>query len=433
MTAATVSARVESGIGARFGGFERMLWIIALAALAIRVAYILIAKLGADTCGEDVCGDALYYSRQAELNIHGRFFEDPAMPGMPAADHPPLTALVLTPLSVLPGPSVLPHRLTMAVIGTLAVVVIGYLGRHVGGDRVGLVAAGLAAVYPNLWLNDGVIMSESLAVLATAVILLTIYRFAELPTIRRAVEVGVACGVAVLARGELALFLPIVLLPVALWARSLSIGERAARFGLAVAIAIAVLVPWTAFNLVRFEKPVALATNDGLTLVGANCDPAYNGISTGLWYLQCADETISGDQSERSAVWRDQAIDYLRANRDRWPAVLAAREGRVWSVYEPGQMAWYNQGEGRERTLSQIALGFYAVLGVLAVAGAFLLRARRILVWPLVGTAVIVCITAAAFYGLTRFRVPAEVAIVVLAGVSLARIYDRQADGDSRT
>jgi hypothetical protein len=41
---------------------------------------------------------------------------------------------------------------------------------QVGGRRVSLVAAGLAAVYPNLWVNDGLLMSETLAALTTALV-----------------------------------------------------------------------------------------------------------------------------------------------------------------------------------------------------------------------------------------------------------------------
>jgi 4-amino-4-deoxy-L-arabinose transferase-like glycosyltransferase len=427
-----VASRVGGRGSIRSIGFDRALLLIGLGALVVRVLYVLIAKQGTDTCGEDVCGDALYYSRQAELNIHGRFFEDPAVPGAPAADHPPLTALVLTPVSVLPGPSVLEHRLTMAVLGAVAVVVIGYLGRAVAGPRVGLLAAGLAAVYPNLWLNDGVIMSETLATLGTALVLLTVYRLHDEPSQGRAAVAGLVCGAAVLARGELALFLPLVVLPICLWSRSLPMSARLARFGTCLGLALLVVLPWTAWNSVRFAEPVTLATNDGLTLVGANCDPAYSGVSTGLWHLSCAQEVeAGGDQSQRSSTYRTAAFDYVRENSDRLPEVMSARLGRVWSVYEPGQMAWYNQGEGRERTLSLIGLWCYAALLALAVGGGVLLRRRRQLVWPLVATAVIVSLTAAGFYGLVRFRVPAEVAIVVLAGVAIDALLARAARSDT--
>jgi hypothetical protein len=59
------------------------------------------------------------------------------------------------------------------------------------------------------------------------------------------------------------------------------------------------------------------------------------------------------------------------------------------------------------------------VLG-LAVAGAVVLwRRRPALVVPLAALIVLVTVTAAYAYGATRFRVPGEVALIVLAAVAL--------------
>jgi hypothetical protein len=199
-------------------------------------------------------------------------------------------------------------------------------------------------------------------------------------------------------------------------------------------VALAVLLPWTLFNLARFEEPVLLSTNDGLTVIGANCEEVYRTTAIGLWSLQCAQRVpVSGDQSEISATYRDVGVDYIRANRDRVPAVVATRVARVWSLYAPDQMAWYNQGEGRPRWASYVGLGLYYVLVVAAVAGGVVLRRRRVPVWPLAATAVIVTITAAVFYGLVRFRVPAEVAIVVLAAVAVDALLRRRSPTPSPT
>ena len=97
------------------------------------------------------------------------------MAAPPAADHPPLTVMVLAPVSWLvehppiasiAGDSidanVREHRYTMVVLGTLLVLLVGLLGRRIGGDGVGLVAAGIAALSPNIWVNDGLVMSETI-------------------------------------------------------------------------------------------------------------------------------------------------------------------------------------------------------------------------------------------------------------------------------
>jgi hypothetical protein len=70
----------------------------------------------------------------------------------------------------------------------------------------------------------------------------------------------------------------------------------------------------------------------------------------------------------------------------------------------------------------------------LAIGGAVVLFRRKVWLWPLLSMFVIVTITAATSYGTTRFRTPAEVAIVVLAGIAIdagLNRWRRRASDDS--
>ena len=69
-----------------------------------------------------------------------------------------------------------------------------YVGRRVAGPLVGLIAAAIVAVYPFMWINDGMLMSESLAVLMAALVLAAAYAFVQAPRPRQAVLLGLACG-----------------------------------------------------------------------------------------------------------------------------------------------------------------------------------------------------------------------------------------------
>ncbi len=419
----------SAGAGRSRRRFLVGLALIGLVALGVRVAYIVVAKSDGDACGQAVCGDAYYYSLQAEVLAQGNGFERP-FTGGEAADHPPLTTLVATPAAMLTSRTVLAQRLTMALVGTGAVLMIGLLGREVAGDRVGLIAAGIAALYPNLWMNDGVVMSESLTALGMATCLWLTYRLMRSPTVATAAALGAAIGLSVLARAELALYLPLVVLPVVLWRLKLDLRPKLVRLAAVGAATLVVVAPWTIYNATRFERPVLVSTNDGLTLIGANCDSVFFGPGIGSWDGNCAQAVAAdGDQSEASAAYRSAAVGYVGDHLDRVPAVVAARVGRAWGVYRPGQMADYSVGEGRERTLSLIGTFLYYPLVAAAVAGVVVLVRRRTPIWPLAATCVMVTITATVLYGLTRFRVPAEVAIVVLAAVLIDHLLAHRVTG----
>ena len=58
----------------------------------------------------------------------------------------------------------------------------GYAGREMAGRRVGLIAALLVAVYPNLWMSDELGLSEALSPVLVALVLWMAYRFWKRPT-----------------------------------------------------------------------------------------------------------------------------------------------------------------------------------------------------------------------------------------------------------
>src|SRR5690606_6786745 len=96
---------------------------------------------------------------------------------VPGADHPPGFVLVLSLLDAIGISSAQGQRVIMAFVGAVSIAVIAQLGRRLGGPRVGLIAAGLAAIYPNIWINDGMLLTETVFILATAVSLLFTYRY----------------------------------------------------------------------------------------------------------------------------------------------------------------------------------------------------------------------------------------------------------------
>ncbi len=401
--------------------------LIALLALTVRVGYIGVAKWS----DEVEFSDALYYAIQAQQIAEGEPFEHREH-DRPAADHAPLTEISQAPTAFLFGRSVLALRLVQAVYGTLAVVAIALLARRVAGsDRVALWAALVAAVYPNLWAADGVIMAETLTVLLVAVLLWAVYAFLDRPDGRRALLVGALAGLAALSRAELALVGVLAFVPVALrvaqpWSR------RLGHLGLAALAGVVVLAPWTVYNAGRFDEPVLVSTNDGLTLIGANCDRQYDGPDPGLWDIACLppgsfSDAQTRDQSAVNADYRRLAIDYAWANKGDLPRVAAIRVARTWSLYDPASMIRYNQNEGREPPVGWAGFVSFWVLVPFAVGGAVLLRERGRAIWPLLSTIVVVTLVSALFYGLLRFRAPAEVTLVVLAAVAMAELQARLA------
>jgi hypothetical protein len=403
--------------------------LILAGALAIRVLYTVLVSQDIP-----VIGDALTYHLLGENIADGKGFERPLHPqlagfeswppGTPTAEHPPLFPLLVGLFWKLGATTYLAQKLLLCVVGTLTVGLVGLAGREVGGPAVGLTAAGLAAVYPFLWIVDGSLMSETFYGVFVAATLWAALRFARRPSLGLAAGLGALVGVAALTRGDALVLVPVLLIPLAFRAGA-AWRSRLTLTVVAVGAFALVLAPWTIRNLTVFEQPVLISTNGNSVFVGANCDGTYHGELTGLWRFDCYGEAPRGDESEQAAEYRDRGLDYARDHVERLPAVMAVRFLRVWDFYRPRQQAEYEIIEGRSETASRIGLLMYYPLLLLAAAGAFILRRRGAPLWPLLAFPVIVSVTAVVIYGITRLRFAAEPALCVLAAVALAAAASR--------
>ena len=413
--------------------------VIAAVGFVGRVVYVGFAKHDQTLATTDVFpGDQFFYSRAADALADGEGFVTPwhdaaikvglAAPGSaaaPAADHPPLTAIVAAPASFLPGARgdhLFEQRLIMCAVGAAVIVMVGLLAREIAGRAIGLSAAVIAALHPGFWINDGLVMAESLTALTIAGALYSAARYRSTPSIRLAVGLGAWIGFAALARAESLLLLPLVVAPL-MW---VSHPEWRRRIGRAVAtggVTVLVIAPWVLPNLVRFDEPVLMSHGDGLVLVGANNDAVYSGGGLGLWLapaelVDAAGRFDDTDPSVDSRVARSQAFAYIGDHLRDQPKVMAARLGRLWSVFRPLETATFNTQEGRERWASHLSiLGLYVVVP-LALVGWWRLG-RGWSRWLLGIMVVHVSLLGALFYGLPRFRVPAEIALVASAAIGI--------------
>ncbi len=405
--------------------FRIRLAVITAVAAVWRFGYLLAVKIDDDL----LLNDSLYYSIQAGRNSEGDWWRE-SLSDLPGAEHGPLTSLYLTPWSLGPGDLVAWQRVGMTVLGVVTVAAIGVAGRRLAGSLVGLVAAAIAAVYPNLWINDSLVMSESLALLIVAVALIVALDFDRSPSVGRAVALGVLVGLGTLTRSEIALFA--IGFAVLAWWRAAGHPRRALIPVLVVVASALTIAPWVVYNLARFSEPVLLSTNDGTTLLGANCDQTYYE-DIGGWDIRCLDASEEGvDASVRSRQRRSVAVDYARDHASRLPVVVAARLGRIVDVYGLRNLVALDRGEEKAAWAVWAGIVMWWLLAAAAVAGWVVLGRRRVVArWWLVVPVASVLITTILFYGAHRIRAPAEPVVVLLAAVALVALWERVTHSDA--
>lgn len=399
--------------------YRRAVGAITMAGLAWRIVYLYTAKRN-----EPALGDAMWYSSQAWELAQGHGFVH-AFFGGPTALHPPLTVIVLAPMYWFAGSSLISLRWVITLIGAGVIVLIAQTARRVAGNRAGAIAALIAAAYANFWMNDVVVMSETLATAFVCSCLLALFHYLDEPRCRWALACGALAGLAALTRSELSLLAPIMALPMVLRAGTRPLSRRAVDAVIVVTTAALVISPWAIYNASRFDQTVLLSTNVGQLDYGVNCDLAYYGGGVGYWHLNCiydVEPPPGADESVRSDSYASLAADYSGRHRAELPRVALARLGRVWELYRPADAVWTGGGEGRERWAARLGLWQFWLLAPLAGGGAVVLRKNRLVVLTFALLVVMVSAVAIRYYGLARLRVPAEIVIVVCAAAALDAI-----------
>lgn len=419
-----------------------LLGIVALG-LAVRLVYIFTTRQDffADFVTRDPfkLGDAYLYQRGAVLLAEGKGFVNPYQYDLlkitqQDASHPPLFMLWLWLPALVGITSATAHAVWSALLGAGTIALVGVTGRRVAGPRVGLIAALLAAVYPNVFSHDAFLQSETMAIFTVTLTVWAAYRFVDRPSTGNAVWLAVGCSTAMLSRSELVLLVPVLLVPLLLRAK-VDRAQRGKWLGAAALTGLVLVGPWVGYNLSRFDQPVTLSDNFGYTLLTATCDTTYYGVSTGYWDYGCAApvydriDAPNNDRSENDVVFRRHALDYISEHRGRVAVVTLVRWARftgIWDLTHGFDQVHKDIGvEGREPYIAWISGIMWWVLAPFGVLGAVALWRRRRAVWPLLAPLVVVWIAVTLTFYMNRYRASAETAVCLLAAVGVDALVRR--------
>ena len=229
-----------------------------------------------------------------------------------------------------------------------------------------------------MWAPDGMLLSETMAILTVALTMLLVYRFWHRPSLARAAWMGVAVGLAALSRSELILLSVLVIVPLVLLVRTVSLWRRVGWIAAAAAMCVGVVGPWVGFNMTRFDHPVYLSAGYEITLSTATCDLTWYGEFTGYWNIQCPIRVLHGTGSTAAAPTSPSSRSCSAKTRSTTSAATrsvcptcCSRWGRITGLYKPLQQANLDHfPEGRNIWVARSALAGWYIVAPLAIGGA---------------------------------------------------------------
>jgi dolichyl-phosphate-mannose-protein mannosyltransferase len=236
----------------------RTLLVLTVAALAVRVAFLLLEPRAAPVADERTWVD------WARIVTSERVAFSPFRTHM--IFHPPLYPYFLAVPLWLTG-SLEAVKWVQIALSALLVPAVGRVGIQAFGARAGLLAAAVAAFYPELvWFAAHFWVENLFVVLVWWGFERLLASDAQARTVP-AVAAGALWGLAVLTRETMLYFVPLA----ALWLLGRRRHDGGARRAAAVVVAaLVVIAPWTWRNWVEFRAFIPVSTAGSLNLFQGN-------------------------------------------------------------------------------------------------------------------------------------------------------------------
>jgi 4-amino-4-deoxy-L-arabinose transferase-like glycosyltransferase len=380
--------------------------------------------------------------------------------GGPTALRPPGYPYFLGAVYAVSGDSVDAGRYANVVLGALAVLLLFLIARRIWGRRVGLVAAGMAAVFPPLVLLSRDLLSESLFIALELGAILCVLNFRRAgDAFGWAAAAGVLTGLAALTRNPgIVLVIPIV---VGAWMLRPAFTLRALAAPAVVAVCTALtILPWTVRNQIEFGRFVPITSSIGFALSGTyNQGSLQDDAHPGSWRTPVVTsdygalfDTPGIDEGRLDATLRSDALRFAWDHPSYVAEVTGQNVLRLFEVTGGSVVGAHNVGGqlvadprveavGRgigsatpaAERVGLVLAGVLALLGIVAIVrsrprgGAGQAAPRRVPrgPWFLWLVPIVMIVAAAPVNGLPRYRTPADPFLLILAAIGLLWIWDR--------
>ncbi len=337
---------------------------------------------------------------------------------------PPLYTVALASAYALSNRNPLIARIILSSVGAGTAVVIFLVTRKLFTTKIGAVAGIVAAVYPPLIAADGVLYPEALFTFLAVLLVYVLLLLREKPSTLRAIVTGVVVAALALTRAEGAAWLALPALFILVAMPRINGFRKVVLVGVVAATAFVVYLPWLHHTWSNF-RTIAPSASLGSMMVGANNRVAYyDRIYTGSWFYggltrdrKTLYEIRDPRHNEKTVddLYLAQGLEYFRSHLERVPSVVVARILRGFDFWDPYVTARLEEGWGRPTWITYAGLVFYFPLLAAACYAAWRSRRRWKDFFPLYVIVAGFCVFSAAAFGSSRFRLPADTAIIIFS------------------
>jgi beta-galactosidase len=306
-----------------------------------------------------IFSDQIDYVALGRSLAHGGGY---SLDGHPTAFRPPGYPLLLAFSFSLFGESLLPVRAAQACADLLSCFLVYVLGRKLFSERVGLIGAGIFALFPVQILYVPIIMSET--VFTTLLVMYLVLCADGTSSWKQGVLAGIVLGAGALVRPT------VLLLPAAIaavrWIRGWTPGENLRALAITAAAALVVLSPWLIRNHDEFGR-VSLTSNTGVNFwMGAHSG------ATGSYSFPPNNPLLAAkDEFEESDTGMRLGLAFIVDHPTEYGVILAKKWAHFFSVDYWLLLAMHEQPDIRSGPGAAVVFGRFPLSDIVALQGPF--------------------------------------------------------------
>jgi len=357
---------------------------------------------------------------------------------LPTVDRAPLWPFVIAMVDRIIGPQDIFVRLLLCAIGSATCVLLYLFAKDLFGERVGIVAGVMSAIYPFLYVYDGLLYSESVYIFLLLAFCYTLYHLQRTPGISLMATSGVLVGLLSLTRpnGLAILAIFVAWVGVLGWRKVFS-WRIALKSVLVVSLlSLIFIAPWTLRNYKITHTLIPVAVGDGKVLLGAynyeTADPIYqHGYYSGIWIIPSEStpwvaskfpRDCSGPcEVKRDNAYKAAAFQWIEEHIAYIPFMIEQHFMNTWQVVPQEADLAINRFPDRGSSQFVILMmeTMTPIVFVLALIGLVVTyrRWRDMLFLYLIITLTLT--QSIVYYGIPRFRAPIEPLLILFAASAL--------------
>jgi 4-amino-4-deoxy-L-arabinose transferase-like glycosyltransferase len=359
------------------------------------------------------------------------------VPGLPSASTQPVYGWFLVAVYWIAGRHWWSLGSAQIAVALATAFVVYEIGRRFVSPRAGLLAAVIATLQPYLVWHDLHVNREIVDQLLGAAMFLLAMLAGRRRSLPLAAALGLVTGIAILSNSRL-LLLPIAFAAYLLWRKA---GWAAAL--VVPALAALTLVPWVVRN--KVEVGCFSITTDARALWKANNPHTYDLLAKGIWidfvpelpnapitptrareiYLATG-RKVDVHECAQQSHYQHLVIEFWKDHPGEKGKLMAQATWLLWRPSVTADGGGDSTGGGALHSLRHLAEPAFVIpLYILAIAGFFVVsRPLRALALIFVGYETL---AALVFAGTTRYRVPWDFVLALLAAAALEALLLRLA------